>query len=91
MRGGLDSSSIFRTGTRYKLEIVHQSVKRIKLKVRRFLGPFVEVTGEKLVGGAFLPPILKRVNCISARSVPQKLSVNEEYTLHFSSFLRIGL
>ena len=31
--------------------------KGLKLKVRKFLGPnltFVEVTGEKLVGGAFL-------------------------------------
>ena len=34
-------------------------VKRLKLKVRKFLGPiptFVEVTGEKLEGGAFLFP-----------------------------------
>ena len=33
--------------------------KGLKLKVRKFWGPnptFVEVTGEKLVGGAFLPP-----------------------------------
>ena len=38
----------------------------IKLKVRKFWGlilTFVEVTGEKLVEGAFLaPPILNRVN-----------------------------
>ena len=45
--------------------------KGLKLKVRKFLGlvpSFVEVTGEKLVGRAFLlpcplPPILNRVNC----------------------------
>ena len=33
--------------------------KGLKLKVRKFWGlipTFVEVTGEKLVGGAFLPP-----------------------------------
>ena len=33
--------------------------KGLKLKVRLFWGPnptFVKVTGEKLVGGAFLPP-----------------------------------
>ena len=33
--------------------------KRLKLKVRKLWGPnptFVEVAGEKLVGGAFLPP-----------------------------------
>ena len=39
-------------------------VKGLKLKVRNFYGlvpTFVEVTGEKLVGGAFLPPILNRV------------------------------
>ena len=39
--------------------------KGLKLKVRKFWGPnptFVEVTGEKLVGGSFLdPPILNRV------------------------------
>ena len=39
--------------------------KGLKLKVRKFWGPnptFVEVTGEKLVEGAFLPhPILNRV------------------------------
>ena len=40
--------------------------KGLKLKVKQFWGlilTFVEVTGEKLVGGAFLPsPILNRVN-----------------------------
>ena len=40
--------------------------KRLKLKVRTFWGPnptFVEVTGEKLIGGGlFGPPILNRVN-----------------------------
>ena len=42
--------------------------KGLKLKVRKFWGltpTFVEVTGEKLVGGTFLPPpppILNRVN-----------------------------
>ena len=38
--------------------------KGLKLKVRKFWGPnptFVEVTGEKLVGGPFWPPILNRV------------------------------
>ena len=39
--------------------------KGLKLKVRKFLGPnptFVEVTGEKLVWGAFLAtPIMNRV------------------------------
>ena len=37
--------------------------KGLRLKVRNFWGlilTFVEVTGEKLVGGAFLPPILYR-------------------------------
>ena len=42
--------------------------KGLKLKVRKFLGlspTFVEVTGEKLVGGLFAPPppsILNRIN-----------------------------
>ena len=51
-------------------------VKGLKLKVKKFWGPtptFVEVTGEKLVGGAFLPPpILNRVK-EGDRKVPQKL------------------
>ena len=42
--------------------------KGLKLKVKKFLGlilTFVEVTGENLVGGAFLPPpILNRVKII---------------------------
>ena len=43
-------------------------VKGLKLKVRKFLGlipTFIEVTGEKLVGGLFAPPphpIKNRVN-----------------------------
>ena len=35
--------------------------KGLKLKVRRFWGlilTFIEVTGKKLVGGTFLPPLL---------------------------------
>ena len=43
--------------------------KGLKLKVRKFLGPtptFVEVTGEKLVGGAFsAPPILNSVKYLT--------------------------
>ena len=43
--------------------------KRLKLKVWKFWGlvsTFLEVTGEKLVGWAFLPPppILNRVKCL---------------------------
>ena len=49
--------------------------KGLKLKIRKFykLGPaFVEVTGEKLVGGAFCPPspILNRVKLL-----PQQISM----------------
>ena len=49
--------------------------KGSKLKVRRFCGlipTFVEVTGEKLVGGFFGPPILNRVNIIICMIVPLK-------------------
>ena len=38
--------------------------KGIKLKIRKFLGlipAFVEVPGEKMVGGTFFPPILNRL------------------------------
>ena len=43
----------------YKPEILQQVPKGLKLKVRKFLGlipTFIEITGEKLVGGTFLPP-----------------------------------
>ena len=43
----------------YKLEILHQCVERVKTKSQKVLGlisTFAEVTGEKLVWGAFLPP-----------------------------------
>ena len=47
------------------LKFYTSMAKRLKLKVRKFWGlipTFVEVTGEKLVGGHFtLPPILNRV------------------------------
>ena len=46
------------------MKLYTSEAKRLKLKVRKFWGlipMFVEVTGEKLVGGAFLPPILNRV------------------------------
>ena len=56
----------------YKLEILHQCVERVKTKSQKVLGlisTFAEVTGEKLVWGAFLPPpppILNRVKIILA-------------------------
>ena len=52
------------------LKFYNSATKGLTLKVRKFLGvvpSFVEVTGEKLVGRAFLPscplpPILNRVD-----------------------------
>ena len=44
----------FGTGTSYGLEILHQCDKRVKIKSQKVLRAkptFVEVTGEKLVGG----------------------------------------
>ena len=41
------------------LKFCNSVAKELKLKVRKFWGPtptFVEVTGEKLVGGSFCPP-----------------------------------
>ena len=52
----------FGTGTRY--ELLHQCGKSVKTKSQKFLGlipTFVEVKGEKLVGGLFASPILNRV------------------------------
>ena len=54
----------FRTGTRNGLQILHHCDKRAELKIRKFwvlIPTFVEVTGEKLVGGLFATPILNRV------------------------------
>ena len=52
--------------------------KELKLKATKFWGPnptFVEVTGEKLVGGPFCPPtpILNRVNDMTNKSMTNSL------------------
>ena len=45
----------------YGYEILHRCGKRVKTKSQKFFGfTFVEITGEKLVGGFLL--ILNRVN-----------------------------
>ena len=69
----------FRNGTRYDLEVLHQCSKGFKLKDRKFWGPiptFVEVRGEKLVGGLFDPPILNRMKAkkvIAEHAFPKKI------------------
>ena len=54
------------------LKFYSSVAKELKLKVRKFWGlipTFVEVTGEKLVGGRFLlTPILNRVKHICLKS-----------------------
>ena len=48
------------TGTRYKLEILHQCGKRVKAKSQKVLGanPYVRKgTGEKQVKRTFLEPL----------------------------------
>ena len=48
----------FGTGTKYDFEFYTSVTKWIRLKVRKFWGlipTFVEVTGEKLIGGPFAP------------------------------------
>ena len=73
--------------------------KELKLKVRKFYGlitRFVEVTGEKLVGGTFCPPplpphILNRVkitrhNQSFKASVHRKPTFNGVFT-HYESYL----
>ena len=56
--------------------------KVLKLKVRKFWGPnptFVEVTGEKLVDGAFLPPpFLNRVKYKVTSYVVSSINAREE-------------
>ena len=51
--------------------------KQFKLKVRKFLGlipTFVEVTGEKMVGGGLFapPPLLNRVKCNWKHHIQEK-------------------
>ena len=60
-------------GTNLKFYI--SVTKGLKLKVRKFSGlipTFVEVTGEKLVGGGLLPPILNRVKVFNLMSKNNK-------------------
>ena len=63
--------------------------KGLKLNSRMFWGPnitFVDITGEKLVGGPFWPPahhILNRVNI----EVSNLISILVLYVLHDSSFI----
>ena len=64
-------------------------VKRLELKVRKFWGlipTFVEVTGEKLVVGGGLPPILNRVNCPQINYV---CVLNEPVMTYCSFFKKI--
>ena len=65
-------------------------VKELKLKVRKFSGlipTFVEVTGEKLVGGLLLPrpPTLNRVNDLTEGfSTNEKLLADDTFLLHMT-------
>ena len=59
-RGDLVQVQYFGTDTKYDLEIFHHFGKRVKNKGRKFCGlipKFVEVTGEKVVWGAFCPSL----------------------------------
>ena len=54
-----------------KLKFYTSVAKGLKLKVKKFLGlipTFVEVRGEKLLGGLF-GPILNRVKCLLHKCV----------------------
>ena len=66
MRGGLGlSSSNVGLALGMALKFYTSVAKWLKVKTRKFsllIPTFVEVTVEKLVGGAFLHPILNRVN-----------------------------
>ena len=65
--------------------------KGLKLKVRKFWGlipTFVEVTGEKLVGEAFLPPpILNRVNSVQNTPILKLLAVVSKIIKRFGDSL----
>ena len=66
------------------LKFYTKVTKGLKLKVRKFWGispMFVENTGKKLVGEAFLPLILNRVKCVD--SIKQETS----YRYHAVLFL----
>ena len=68
--------------------------KVLKLKVRIFLGlipTFVEVTGEKLVSGVFLPPIRNRVIKVvglKACNFIEKRLQRRCFHVHIAKFLR---
>ena len=70
--------------------------KGLKLKFRKFwrlISTFVEVTGEKLEGGAFLSPILNRVKFYSRSTVlPNRycrltVFVQQVLSINFNFFL----
>ena len=57
--GGLGSSSIIRTGTRYGLEVLHQDGKKVKTKSQNVSGANLYLCRNyrrKTGRGAFLPP-----------------------------------
>ena len=64
---------------RYKLEILHQSVKRVKTKSQNVLGAiltFAEVTGEKLVERLFAPPSPSWIGLTSSSLYQAKILVS---------------
>ena len=86
LRSGLGSGSMiwdWHLGTH--LKFYTSLLKGLKLKVGKFWGlipTFVEVTGEKLAEGTFLPPILNRVNKVVGLRPPTLL--RKRLTLVFS-------
>ena len=61
---------------RIALKFFTSMAKQLKVKVRKFwelIPPFVEVTGEKLVGETFCPSILNRVKSFGDDESPSRV------------------
>ena len=84
-----------KTGTRYKLEIWHQSVKRVKTKNQKVLGVnfcvCISYRGKTGRGVLFGPPILNRVKCKSFQKNPLEETIDIAINLIFSHIPNLNI
>ena len=97
LRGDLASNSMFGTGTRYKIEILHQCGKKVKTKSQKDFWAKSYICGSyrgKTSSGVFLPPLLPphlkgylRYKTITSQKVPSEAQV-KDFSFHYVPFSR---